>query len=835
MTSVAKKIFSKLGSKANSHNHHRSWAASQSSDYLKPDQKKSKPYQDITSMQELPNNEVFAAYELPNTYISEMTGSELSPPMRVSSDEMEVDIWDDNFYTASLDDWDMPPPPLLEKNLSPKPATLRLDTSFSSLTPSTFQGHIPQRTNSERWPDMPSSPCIISPLSAGPVLSAAPSMLEVSPTDSDASGNSFFTDSGYSSATTTLSTWNMSVACEQLPMYEDTRGKKRAYEDEPVNYEDWIHFDEQNMMAVAFTKDISANTNVHEDCIVPCPVHVSSEVTHSHPVKVSAEVTRLQQSDCGIGSHPRQVTMHWCDAPTLVLFFSEALDVHISHTKIALQDLAKTPITQELLAMSKISMVSIGLEVLTGILEGRKPTAIVQVFAFIHIACAFVIAAEHDEGKIVSNIWFTDMLAWVEELGPPRLRGLYGQIVKTIWKPAESTCHEQLSVPNSSFTTRHNSEDIQAENVLFMGCKNFLDILGSYCTSNGKQLTEYMTGISLIKSLLPEESFGDSGEDEDHRLPSFLEDELLFDISFDTDEFYSADDGSSLPTLNEGADQVLHQPLSRSSSSASSHVAQGQNSMSRHVSNSSSASYNSHYATPSYQNRHDLELPLQNISRFHQNLSIPTLRLTRPSPPPSMAKGFSTQGTPTSLEPKQHLRPLDHESYLQTKNHNILSVTNFYSHSAPPNLSPIIPPSSNTISHPHNLVVSTTTPNASSTPANATNSSCSLCDYKPTGEEKWKASNLRRHERTQHPKQAKMYPCRFPGCVKTFRRSDNLGNHIRDKGHSVSIGMPIEGDGKSDVGREFGLEVKGERIGEISRSGKKRRIDTCVGKEGRGG
>jgi hypothetical protein len=57
------------------------------------------------------------------------------------------------------------------------------------------------------------------------------------------------------------------------------------------------------------------------------------------------------------------------------------------------------------------------------------------------------------------------------------------------------------------------------------------------------------------------------------------------------------------------------------------------------------------------------------------------------------------------------------------------------------------------------------------------------CGYQPTGEERWKSSNLARHKRTQHPAEVKIYRCPLPSCRSTFTRSDNLRSHVREKGH----------------------------------------------------
>lgn len=84
----------------------------------------------------------------------------------------------------------------------------------------------------------------------------------------------------------------------------------------------------------------------------------------------------------------------------------------------------------------------------------------------------------------------------------------------------------------------------------------------------------------------------------------------------------------------------------------------------------------------------------------------------------------------------------------------------------------------------------TPSPNDSPTPVSAKELKCSICDYMPAGEEKWKASNLRRHKRTQHPLlnekgDKKVWKCKWPGCESVFTRSDNLRSHARDKGHEV--------------------------------------------------
>jgi hypothetical protein len=104
-------------------------------------------------------------------------------------------------------------------------------------------------------------------------------------------------------------------------------------------------------------------------------------------------------------------------------------------------------------------------------------------------------------------------------------------------------------------------------------------------------------------------------------------------------------------------------------------------------------------------------------------------------------------------------------------------------------------PSKPSKSLPRVTVESPSTSSASSTSAPPTpqqaeaarSYQCELCDYIPTGDEKWKPSNLRRHKRTQHASADKKgaWVCRWEGCTKSFTRSDNLRSHMRDKGHDL--------------------------------------------------
>ncbi|KAH8779513.1 hypothetical protein BGZ57DRAFT_760642 [Hyaloscypha finlandica] len=79
---------------------------------------------------------------------------------------------------------------------------------------------------------------------------------------------------------------------------------------------------------------------------------------------------------------------------------------------------------------------------------------------------------------------------------------------------------------------------------------------------------------------------------------------------------------------------------------------------------------------------------------------------------------------------------------------------------------------------------------------------------------RWKASNLRRHKRTQHPTELKVHRCGYPGCKSVFTRSDNLRSHRRDKGHFVGFeGGPFTGDDMGGMGDMEGMRGPKRRRG----------------------
>lgn len=447
ISSVAKKIFSKLGSRSHRSNHadihgkdklsentlfgHSSSKAGQSN--FEGQWEHAQELPDDPVVREMPADLSAASYELPDTYISEMMGSECPVELGVGSEN-----WADNLY---IDEWESSAPKTQDE--APRPR-LSLDTSCSPVSLLSTHAKLAQPSGASTWDDTPLSATIISPMSATGYDYSA---LEISPTDSDNSGNTFSTvDSGYSSATSYSAPMSWDFSMTGLESFgSDRKGKKREI---GMISGDWdigaalpgpLVF--PSIPSISMTQDVTVSRSN------------SSSTTHS-------------ASRCPISERPKPVSPHWQNGSDLVQSFSEVLDAHIEHTKAALKELPSSSITQELLAMSKTSMVSLGLDVLQGILEGRNHCMIIQVFAFMHIAFALAIAVDQDEAKVETQAWFQDSLTWVQELPSERQQQVYLQIARAVWQPLDASSMNNVSEQDPAQ---------EKQRLLFESCKHFLD------------------------------------------------------------------------------------------------------------------------------------------------------------------------------------------------------------------------------------------------------------------------------------------------------------------------------------------------------------------------
>jgi hypothetical protein len=395
--------------------------------------------------------------ELPNTNISEAENTSIMPEMTGCGMAVELDsrtsegprisVWSpDHVSPSHQKTWSYPPfgnePKSLTSPPRPEPILTRINTSavYDPLARSCQSEH------TSPWSDTPLSATIISPLSATDGMN--PGMQEVSPTESEASGKSFFTDSGYTSATSN-SLWNgSSSSIDQSADPNETR------------------HNQLNQSLKAISEERCREEILSRPSNLPT-ISIVASCQESTPL--DARTATHSANRCPVPIKIRTLSPHWSDASSLVESFAEVMDEHMHHSKEILKQLQSTPTIRELLSMPSTTMLSIGLETLAGILGGRNPTGIMHVFAFTHIAYAFAIAIDHDETKVHTPEWFQDSLSWASDLAPERHQEMYMQIAHSIWQPFHSLGMERQSKLEITKSLVNN------DNSLLRACKHFLD------------------------------------------------------------------------------------------------------------------------------------------------------------------------------------------------------------------------------------------------------------------------------------------------------------------------------------------------------------------------
>ena len=303
---------------------------------------------------------------------------------------------------------------------------------------------------------------IVSPLSptggfdigSFDVLTLSPT--DISPTETE---KSLFTDSGYSSGTID-SSWDGSNSSGSLRLHDSTRskGKKRKLPGhaETLLPRSGCDHDTHLVPHVDFQPSTYPQVSTFSTDIIVFGVITSANATIHSENSEAPEMPKIQSPD-------------WSDSKSLVTSFSDVLNEQVQHSRAALRQMAPNIIVKELLSLSPSSIVSIGLEVLAGLLQGRRPAAVISIFSFTHIAYALAIAVDHDLSNVQTTEWFQDSLTLLENL-PEKQRQTYTQIVRIIWQPrAASALVDSLGWTNSLLSIDEDN------NRLTTACKHFLD------------------------------------------------------------------------------------------------------------------------------------------------------------------------------------------------------------------------------------------------------------------------------------------------------------------------------------------------------------------------
>lgn len=636
----------------------------------------------------------------------------------------------------------------------------------------------------------PMSAIVVSPMSpTGGFDFGTFDALDVSPTDSEASGKSLFTDSGYSSATFE-SSWNGSDQdFDVMQDHQNIKGKT-----------------DSQLTPTSTEKFLGWNSASTDPLILP----QISEVTRVNTMTSFDDMTAIHSaSRCNLPEKSRNLSPHWLDAQSLVNSFSEVLNEHIRHSRSSLKQMASNSITRELLSLSSSSIISLGFGVLADLLEGRKPTAVLPLFAFTHIAYALAIAVDHDSTKVQTSEWFQDSLSFLDGLASDRQRQTYTQIVRVIWQPrAAFGPVDSLSLSGSVGLPEEN------ENRLIRACKHFLDIQESFSYSeNSSSQFDFVQASfankvkthKVIDDLIKKssiEAFIEDVVDVEKRLNNGLITELRqleleliragklasqSDIAFNRFQEHvmqlcdslRAKDKSYKPRLAHHLETITTtQQLLPEEEYADDEVCDDEAEFDLDLDLNLP---DSGYSTMNVTQGGEIQDLLDMFAREADETLIQVPKFVNPYPPSPQVPQ-----RPKTSAPQAPKRPQPLSSFSVPNNTNPFplptSLNQQSAYALPTSIS----------------IASTPGP---STPSQANKYRC-YCGYEPTGSEEWKASNFARHKRTQHAPAAKVYRCSFPDCPAKYKRSDNLRAHLRLKGHGDADLMLGDHSGEGNLDGE---------------------------------
>lgn len=149
----------------------------------------------------------------------------------------------------------------------------------------------------------------------------------------------------------------------------------------------------------------------------------------------------------------------------------DALEMHVVDSMDKLQSLTKNSLVNQLRNMSTHSIAMDGLETLTQILQGHRPTSPVKLLCFVHIIYSFSLVIHEQDAPSRSSDLFAQAISYSAWF-PRQDRPNYQQIVNALWKPANMTKEEMFtlvraktSLPTSSSLKGKEPETVPVHQV----------------------------------------------------------------------------------------------------------------------------------------------------------------------------------------------------------------------------------------------------------------------------------------------------------------------------------------------------------------------------------
>lgn len=253
--------------------------------------------------------------------------------------------------------------------------------------------------------------------------------ITISPTDSEASTHSLFSNSALSMSTD-ASSWN-------------------------------------NSLATSPAQDLSTDKTPHFDHFGDCVQRTSSNPWSSY-LTISPTISKTSFEAFAPATHSsveqlnRFDSSRWSSTSELLHFFSEILEEQLRHSKSILRSLRNVPLVMDLLDLSPMLTVSIGLDALADLLKTQEvPKTVMSIFAFTHIVYACSLTAPNRTSVDAQRL-FDGTLNLVNGLAVQEQKEVFREIVKAIWQP--SLKMTSGPVPEAGLTR-----------YLVAKCKGFLD------------------------------------------------------------------------------------------------------------------------------------------------------------------------------------------------------------------------------------------------------------------------------------------------------------------------------------------------------------------------
>lgn len=572
------------------------------------------------------------------------------------------------------------------------------------------------------------------------------------------------------------------------------------------------------MMDALPTDDSLQGTLVSED-------QVAFSFVEPLPTKLPSEPNPplIDENAIMTTAAPSAMIGYWSSPRALINSASDALQMHVDTSMAKLGQMNKNHLVNQLRSLSTRSIASNGIETLMQMLEGQQPTEPVKILCFVHlIYCFSLVVHEHDAPSRWMDL-FGQAMSYSTRFSRQD-RQSYVQIVDALWKPAEMTEAQVISLvrsKTSSSASRTPSLKGKEREVTFVPQQDrdslvfvahyFLDqlehsVVNSIIEPEIQSSDLYIQHLSVPSVMMHQNSlfatavnvmlkhnfqqyshfqdFAASLNGLSHRTnsnsistPRRLELELMSigKICLPSDLYF----GGFIQHVRTQVDSLYCQQTS-GSTSRSTYFHHGAKLIMKIICPDVQA-------TQVHAVSGDLapgEMAMDVLGDFIQTITPGVDEFDFGS-----VEAFST-------EP-----PLDFSSTTtaMTMDHYILDDSQLLP--TPGDSAPLSGHSTAMTSQSPSDQAVPTPASASASASAAANaaktesvSCCSICGYRPKGDPRWFGGSMAKHKKLQHaPTPPKIYQCPFPGCTSQYKnRPDNLRQHQIEKGHFV--------DGQ-DVGR----------------------------------